>query len=87
MSDTVSLSFRVPKAKGEQIEQLASAMGRPKSCLLQQALDAYLDVQAWQIAHIEQGRRELREGKGIPHEKVVAWLETWGTEDETEPPA
>jgi GMP synthase C terminal domain len=24
------------------------------------------------------------EGKGIPHEKVVAWLETWGTEDEGE---
>jgi predicted transcriptional regulator len=87
MSDMTSLSFRVPKAKAEQIEQLAKAMDRPKSWLLQEALDAYLDLQAWHVAQIEQGRRELREGKGIPHEKVVAWLESWGTEDESEPPA
>jgi predicted transcriptional regulator len=86
MSKTTSLSFRVPKDKADKLEELADAMDRPRSWLLRQALDAYLDVQAWQVAHIEEGRRELREGKGIPHEKVVAWLETWGTDDETEPP-
>jgi predicted transcriptional regulator len=86
MSETTSLSFRVPKDKADKLEELADAMDRPRSWLLRQALDAYLDVQAWQVAHIEEGRREFREGKGIPHEKVVAWLETWGTDDETEPP-
>jgi predicted transcriptional regulator len=86
MSKTTSLSFRVPKDKADKLEELADAMDRPRSWLLRQALDAYLDVQAWQVAHIEEGRRELREGKGIPHEKVVAWLETWGTDDETDPP-
>jgi predicted transcriptional regulator len=87
MSETTSLSFRVPKAKAEQVEQLAEAMDRPKSWLLQQALDAYLDVQAWHIAHIEQGRREIREGKGIPHEEIVRWVEGWaaGDDDETSP--
>jgi predicted transcriptional regulator len=88
MSDTTSLSFRVPKAKAERLEQLAGAMDRPKSWLLQQALDAYLEVQAWHIAHIEQGRRELCEGKGIAHEDVVRWVEGWtaGDDDEISPP-
>jgi predicted transcriptional regulator len=82
MADTTSLSFRVPKEKADLLEQLAGAMDRPKSWLLQQALDAYLEVQAWHVAHIEQGRRELREGKGVPHEEVVRWVESWGTEDD-----
>ncbi len=85
MSESISLSFRVAKGKAQQLDQLAGAMDRPKSWLLQQALDAYLDVQAWHIAHIEQGRRELREGKGIPHEEVVRWVESWGTGDDEEP--
>lgn len=85
MSETTSLSFRVPKEKADQLDELAGAMDRPKSWLLQQALDAYLEVQAWHIAHIEQGRRELREGKGIPHEEVVRWVESWGAGDNEEP--
>jgi predicted transcriptional regulator len=83
----MSLSFRVAKDKAERLEQLAAAMDRPKSWLLQQALDAYLDVQAWHIAHIEQGRRELRDGKAIPHEEVVRWVEDWtktGADDSLE---
>jgi predicted transcriptional regulator len=84
MSETTSLSFRVPKDKADKLDKLADAMDRPKSWLLQQALDAYLDVQAWHIAHIEEGRRELREGKSIPHEEVVRWVESWGTGDDNE---
>jgi predicted transcriptional regulator len=87
MAETTSLSFRTSKEKAEQLAQLAAATDRPKSWLLQQALDAYLDLHAWHVAHIEQGRRELREGKGIPHEEVEAWLETWGSDREKEPPA
>jgi predicted transcriptional regulator len=87
MADTISLSFRVSKDKAEQLEQLAAAMDRPRSWLLGRALDEYLDVQAWQVAEIRKGMAEIRQGKGIPHEKVVAWLETWGSDEETEPPA
>lgn len=78
MPESTSLSFRTSKDKAEQLEQLATAMDRPKSWVLQQALEAYLDLQAWHVAHIEQGRRELREGKGIPHEEVVRWVESRG---------
>lgn len=29
---------------------------------------------------------EIAAGKGIPHEKVAAWLRTWGTPEEGPPP-
>lgn len=87
MSETVSLSFRVSKEKAARLEQLANAVDRPRSWLLERALDEYLDVQSWQIAQIRQGMQELRDGKGIPHEEVEAWLETWGSDSEEEPPA
>ncbi len=87
MADTISLSFRVSKDKAEQLEQLAAAMDRPRSWLLGRALDEYLEVQAWQVAEIRKGMEEIRQGKGVRHEKVAAWLETWGTDEETEPPA
>jgi predicted transcriptional regulator len=86
MSQSVSLSFRVAQEKAEQLERLAAAMDRPKSWLLERALEEYLELQAWQVAEIRQGMEEIRQGQGIPHEEVVAWLESWGTDDETEPP-
>jgi predicted transcriptional regulator len=86
MSQSVSLSFRVAQEKAEQLERLAAAMDRPRSWLLERALDEYLELQAWQVAEIRKGMEEIRQGKGVPHEEVVAWLETWGADDEAEPP-
>jgi predicted transcriptional regulator len=50
-------------------------------------VDEYLEAQAWQVAEIRRGMEEISQGQRVPHEKVVAWLETWGTDEETEPPA
>jgi len=86
MSDTVSLSFRVRAEKAEQLDRLAEATDRPRSWLLQQALDSYLELQAWQIAHIKEGIEQLDRGEFIPHEEVDAWLESWGTSNELPPP-
>ena len=61
-------------------------MDRPRSWLLERALDDYLELQAWQVAEIRKGMEEIHQGRGVPHEEVVAWLETWGTGGETEPP-
>jgi predicted transcriptional regulator len=41
-------------------------------------------------AEAEADRRALEDikaGRVIPHEKVVAWLKTWGTPEEGPPPA
>ncbi len=86
MPRTVPLSVRISEDKARQIEALAKATDRPKSWLLEQALDAYLDTQAWQVARIERGLAEIQRGAAVAHEEVAEWLAGWGGDREDKPP-
>ena len=68
--ETKSISFRIRAEKVDALERLAKATDRPQSWHIEQALKAYLDVQAWQVAQIEQSMAEMDAGKGIPHEDI-----------------
>lgn len=86
MTQTVPISLRVSEAKAREIEALAKATDRSKSWLLEQALDAYLETQSWQIARIERGLAEIERGEAVAHEDVTEWLSGWGRDDEGKPP-
>jgi predicted transcriptional regulator len=86
MTRTVPLSLRISEQKARKIETLAKATDRSKSWLLEQALDAYLETQSWQVARIERGLAELDRGKGVAHDEVAEWLSGWGREGEGNPP-
>jgi predicted transcriptional regulator len=86
MADTVTLSFRVSAEKAERLAKLAKAMDRPRSWLLDRALDEYLDWEEYAVAEIQAGLKELDEGRFISHEKMVAWLDSLGTDYELPPP-
>ena len=86
MTQTVPISLRISEEKVRKIETLAKATDRSKSWLLEQALDAYLETQTWQVARIEQGLAEIDRGAGQPHEEVAEWLAAWGRDDEGNPP-
>jgi len=84
---TVQIGFRVKPEKANLLEKLSISTQRPRSWLLEQALDSYLEAQAWQIAHIEKGLADAEAGHTVPHERVREWLMTWGSEEENAPPA
>jgi predicted transcriptional regulator len=86
MPSNESLSFRVDPKKTRAIDELAKATDRPRSWHLEQALDAYLEVQAWQVKRAQEGLAELQAGQSVAHEDVAAWLTQWGTSDEGQPP-
>jgi predicted transcriptional regulator len=86
MAEKTRVSFRTSTANVAFIDRLAKNTERSRSALLEEALDAYLDLQRYYLEHIEAGMRDLDEGKFIPHEDVVAWLESWGTDHELPPP-
>jgi predicted transcriptional regulator len=67
-----TVSFRIDAEKVAELDELGKAQARDRTFLLNEAVDAYLDVHRWQVAHIEQGIRQANSGMGKPHEQVVA---------------
>ena len=67
-----TVSFRIDARKIAQLDEVAEAQDRDRTYVLTEAVDAYLDVQRWQIEHIKEGLRQADSGAGIPHQEVVA---------------
>ncbi len=86
MPSNETISFRVDPKKARAIDELAKAADRPRSWHLEQALDAYLEVQAWQVKCVQEGLAELQAGQSVAHEDVAGWLARWGASDEGRPP-
>jgi predicted transcriptional regulator len=76
--ETQAVSFRIQSEKVDELERLAKATDRPRSWHIEQALDAYLDLQTWQVAQTRQSMAEMDAGYGIPHEDIKKELLSWG---------
>jgi RHH-type rel operon transcriptional repressor/antitoxin RelB len=84
----VTLSIRIQPEARDQLEILAHATGRTKSFLAAEAIEHYLSIQTWQINGIKKSIKKA-DGKNacfIEHERVLAWLASWGDDNEQEPP-
>lgn len=67
-----TVSFRIEPEKVAALDKLAKAQTRDRTFLLNEAVDAYLDVQRWQVEHIKEGLRQADVGMGADHEEVRA---------------
>ena len=79
---TSTFSVRVERSIKKRLEKLAKSTGRSRAFLAAQAIDEYLEVNEWQVAGINKAIQSLNSGKGVPHEKVVQWVKSWGTKKE-----
>jgi predicted transcriptional regulator len=82
-----TLSFRISTQNLRRLERLCETTNRPKSWHLEQALESYLALQSWQVAHIEKSLREIGRGEVIAHEDVAEWLSSWENSAERDPPS
>ena len=64
----------------KRLDGLAAAMNRPRNWVIQQAVDQYLDYEAWFVEQVKAGLREGEEGKVASHGKVVARIKRWGVD-------
>ncbi|WP_417496845.1 CopG family ribbon-helix-helix protein [Maricaulis sp.] len=58
----------------EKLDALAQSQGRSRSRLVRDAIDQYLENDAWITAAIEVGIADADAGNLIPHEEVMAEL-------------
>jgi len=65
-------TVRIPPEKQRQLDALAQVLDRSRNWIVSDAIDQYLDVQAWQIAQIQHGVEEADRSELVPHEEVSA---------------
>jgi len=82
MSKTLPVSVRLRPELNDQVAAIASALDRPKSWVIEHALEEFVALQAWQLAAIDEGIKAADEGRVVAHDDVVAWVRSWGQPDE-----
>ncbi len=86
MSTTITV--RLDAETKKKLDRLAKATARTKSYLAGNAIREFIEGNEWQIQEIKKTIREANRpgAKFAEHEDVVAWLKTWGSKKEKEPP-
>ncbi|MEN6534282.1 MAG: ribbon-helix-helix protein, CopG family [Bryobacteraceae bacterium] len=61
-------------AKVSEIDALANAMDRSRNYIVNQAIEQYLEVNAWQMERIAAGIEAAQAGKVLPADEVFAGI-------------
>ncbi len=69
---TMATSLRIEKKKMQQIDSLASAMGRSRNWVLNKAVDNFLGYQDWFVSAVQEAIETVDAGKFAPNEEVEA---------------
>ena len=72
-----TISVRIPSEKKAALDAIAAQTARDVSCLIEEAVNAYLDLHAWQRAHIEEGVRQADAGEFASRAEVGAAFARW----------
>ena len=82
MSKTM-ISARIPEKLSEDLEALAIETKRSKGFLLTEALEDYVNREAWIKKKIDAAVKAAdRSNEFYSHEVVSEWIMSWGTENE-----
>jgi predicted transcriptional regulator len=69
------MTVRLTSEVKNNLDVLARDTKRSRSYLASEAIEAYVSLNAWQVAHIREALAEDEEGgPGVPHECVMEWM-------------
>ena len=87
MKETKAITVRIAPKLAGKLDALSRDTNRSQASLAREAIAAYVKQETWQVAHIKADLAEAQRGDlGIPHEDMVRWMESWGTDQELPPP-
>ena len=73
-----TLSLRIPTKTLEQLGQLAEATGKSRNFIAVQAMQDFIEREAWQVAEIMQALKEADAGDFASNEEIAALDAKWG---------
>jgi predicted transcriptional regulator len=69
-----------------RLAALANDRQQPVSAVAAEVISLYFAPDSWEYKHIRDGLGELEAGEGLPNERVMEWLDSWGTVNELPAP-
>lgn len=70
MAGKSTFSVRLDPEKRKVLDSLAESMDRPRSYLVEQAIDQYIEHHAWMLERIAEARAEADRGELIEHDAL-----------------
>jgi len=83
------MTIRLDDETNDRLSNLAGATDRSKAYLATQALKLFLENNEWQVQEIKEAVAEADKAgpdQFVDNDTVMAWMETWGTDHENQPP-
>ncbi len=71
------ITFNLDTEKRKVLDQIAYSMERERTDILNDAIDAYLEIYQWQLDHIKEGLRQADRGEFATEEEVAAAFARW----------
>ena len=78
---TSTVSAKLDPEVAKKLEMLVKATERSKSYLVAEAIESYLEDQAWQIEAIKEGIKEADKGKFATERQVKRTFKKWGVNE------
>ncbi|MCL4844682.1 MAG: ribbon-helix-helix protein, CopG family [Bryobacteraceae bacterium] len=75
---TETLTLRLDTTTRRRLDALSRRSGRSKSVLAAEAVAAYLESEEWKAGEIEAAIADLDARHSVSHDRVAAWLASWG---------
>ncbi len=73
----VSITFKTEQQKREALDQIAEALDRDRSYILNEAINHYLDHYHWQVKQIEKGIAAAEAGNFSTDAEIQAAIAKW----------
>jgi predicted transcriptional regulator len=72
-----TISVRIASDKKAALDAIAAESGRELGVVIEEALSAYLELHAWQVAHIKEGLRQADAGEFASDAEVAEAFARW----------
>jgi len=82
-------SVRMPDDLLQRLDATATRLRRSKGWIINDAVREYLEREDLRLRRDEQTREALAEldaGQVVDGDEVLAWIDSWGSDKEVEPP-
>jgi predicted transcriptional regulator len=81
MPQTKVLTAHIPLSLAKKVDKLSKQMERPRAWIVKQALTSWVEWEEGKDRLTREALADVEAGRTVPHEKVVAWIDSLGTKN------